>query len=117
MGRIHLYEFITTSIDARQVPESLEGFRTQFLSLHHFKPNDAKQILQNAVDSQSPIAVFEAQERSIPSVLAMLFFPISVLLSTPFIRLFGIGRLVFTYLIPVVPLFVLWDGLVSCFIS
>ena len=107
------FEFITTSIDARKVPESLNGFRTQFLSLHHFKPEDAKQILQNAVDSKSVIGVFEAQERSVPSILAMLFSPISVLLTTPFIRPFKIGRLIFTYLIPIVPLFVLWDGVVS----
>lgn len=107
------FEFITTAIDARKVPESLKGFRTQFLSLHHFKPNDAKQILQNAVDSHSVIGIFEAQERSVPSILAMLFSPISVLLTMPFIRPFKFGRLIFTYLIPIVPLFVLWDGVVS----
>nr|WP_299488757.1 hypothetical protein [uncultured Allomuricauda sp.] len=107
------FEFIATSIDARNVPESLKGFRTQFLSLHHFKPKDARQILQNALNSNSVIGIFEGQERSIPSILAMLFSPISVLLTTPFIRPFKIGRLIFTYLIPVVPLFVLWDGVVS----
>ncbi len=107
------FEFITTSIDARKVPESLKGLRTQFLSLHHFMPNDARQILQNAVDSNSAIGVFEAQERSIPSILAMLFSPISVLFTAPFIRPFKFGRLIFTYLIPIVPLFVLWDGVVS----
>ncbi|RDY57649.1 hypothetical protein [Flagellimonas nanhaiensis] len=108
------FEYIETSIDARNVPESLKGFRTQFLSLHHFKPEDAQRILQNAVDAGSSIGVFEAQERSLPSILAMLFSPISVLLTTPFIRPFKLGRLLFTYLIPIVPLFVLWDGVVSC---
>ncbi|MEO9511210.1 MAG: hypothetical protein ABJN84_14965 [Flavobacteriaceae bacterium] len=107
------FEFITTAIDARKVPKSLKGFRTQFLSLHHFKPDAAKQILQNAVDSGSSIGIFEAQERSVPSILAMLFSPLSVLLTTPFIRPFKFGRLIFTYLIPIVPLFVLWDGVVS----
>lgn len=107
------FEFIATSIDARKVPESLEGLRTQFLSLHHFKPHDARLILQNAVDSKSPIAIFEAQERSVPSILAMLFSPISVLLTTPLIRPFKWARLLFTYIIPIVPLFVLWDGVVS----
>ncbi|WP_298904744.1 hypothetical protein [uncultured Psychroserpens sp.] len=106
--------FIASSIDARNVPESLEGLRTQFLSLHHFKPKDAVKILQNAVDSNNGIAVFEAQERSFPSILAMIFSPLSVLFTTPFIRPFKIGRIIFTYLIPIVPLFVLWDGIVSC---
>lgn len=101
------------SVDARNVPDDLKGLRTIFLLFHHFKPKDARKILQNAVDSGSPIAVFEAQERSIPSVIAMLLSPISVLLTTPFIGPFKLGRIVFTYLIPVVPLIVMWDGVVS----
>ncbi len=107
-------DYIASEVDARDVPKHLSGFRTQFLSLHHFKPNDAIHILQNAVDSQNGIGIFEAQERSFPSILAMVFSPISVLLTTPFIRPFKFGRLLFTYLIPIVPLFVLWDGIVSC---
>ncbi len=107
------FEFIENPIDARNVPTELKGMRTQFLSLHHFKPTDAKQILQNAIDNSSSIAIFEAQERSLPSIIAMIFSPLSVLLTTPFIRPFKIGRIFFTYFIPVVPLFVLWDGIVS----
>lgn len=107
------FEYYTQPVDARKVPAELKGLRTQFLSLHHFKPKDVKLILQNAIDSKSPIAVFEAQERSFASILAMIFSPISVLLTTPFIRPFKIGRIIFTYLIPIVPLFVLWDGVVS----
>lgn len=107
------FKFISVPIDARNVPRKLSGLRTQFLSLHHFKPKDAQQILQNAVDSNSAIAIFEAQERSLPSIIAMIFSPISVLLTTPFIRPFKIGRIIFTYLIPIVPLLVLWDGVVS----
>lgn len=107
------FEYEANSIDARDVPPKLKGLRTQFLSFHHFKPDDSKLILQNAVDSKSAIAIFEAQERSFLSILAMLFSPITVLLTTPFIRPFKIGRIIFTYLIPIVPLFVLWDGIVS----
>lgn len=107
-------DYVTESIDARDVPENLKGLRTQFLSLHHFRPEDAIKILQNAVDSNSAIAIFEAQERSIASLFAMMMSPISVLLTTPFIRPFKFGRILFTYLIPIVPITVFWDGLVSC---
>ena len=107
------FDFVATPIDARHVPQNLKGLRTQFLSFHHFRPDDARQILQNAVDSGSPIAIFEGQERSVPSIVAMLLSPITVLLTTPFIRPFKIGRIVFTYLIPIVPIVVLWDGVVS----
>lgn len=107
------FKYETQSIDARLVPSDLKGVRTQFLSLHHFKEQDAVQILQNAVDSKSPIAIFESQERNVKSVLAMIFSPINVLLMTPFIKPFSIGRIVFTYLIPLVPLFVMFDGILS----
>ena len=105
--------YIEKSVDARDVPSGLIGLRTLFLTLHHFKPNDARLILQNAVDSNQPIAIFEAQERSIASFIAMFFSPLTVLFATPFIRPFKFGRLLFTYLIPIVPLFVWWDGMVS----
>lgn len=107
------FGFVEKSVEARNVPPELNGLRTQFLSLHHFRPDDAQQILQNAINSNRAIAIFEAQERSVPSILAMVFSPISVLLTTPFIRPFKPGRIIFSYLIPIVPLFVLWDGIVS----
>ena len=107
------FNFSKAPVDARSVPNSLTGLRTQFLSLHHFKPDDARSILQNALDSGHGIALFEAQERSAPSIITMLFSPLTVLLTTPLIRPFKLGRIIFTYLIPIVPLFVLWDGLVS----
>ena len=106
-------DYQESAVDARNVPIELKGIRTQFLSLHHFKTLDAQRILQNAVDAHAPIAIFEGQERSIPSIIAMIFSPISVLLTTPFIRPFKLGRIIFTYLIPIIPLFVLWDGIVS----
>lgn len=107
------FEYIADAVDARDIPKELKGLRTQFLSLHHFKPEDVKKILQNAIDNKSNIAIFEGQERSFASILAMFFSPISVLIITPFIRPFKIGRIFFTYIIPLVPLFVWWDGIVS----
>lgn len=107
------FDYIKEPVNVLQVPKRLKGVRTQFLSLHHFKPAEAKSILQNTVDAKSPVAIFEGQERSLPSILAMLFSPITVLFTTPFIRPFKLGRIVFTYLIPIVPLFVMWDGIVS----
>ena len=106
--------FIEESVDARKVPKEIKGLRTLFLAFHHFKPQDAALILQNAVDDNQPICVFEGQERSLPSILGMVFSPITLLLITPFIRPFELKRFVFTYLVPLLPILVLWDGVVSC---
>lgn len=109
-----IFTYSKESIDATHVPTELKGVRTQFLSLHHFEKKQAVQILQNAVDAKSPIAIFEAQERSAPSIFAMIFSPISVYLITPFIKPITFHRFLFTYIFPVVPLFVMWDGILSC---
>ncbi len=73
------FQYKSKPIDAQNVPSELKGLRTQFLSFHHFRPADAILILQNAVSSGSSIAIFEGQERSFGSLLAMIFSPISVL--------------------------------------
>ena len=101
-------------VDATAVPGELVGFRTVFNAFHHFKPADARAVLQSAVSARQPIGVFEIPERTIPIVIAtMVFVPILVLLATPFIRPFRWERLLFTYLIPLVPLTCFWDGFVS----
>ncbi len=113
-SRASNFSYHTESVDARNVPAKLKGFRTQFLSLHHFRPTDAKSILQNAIDSNTAIGIFEAQDRTLPSFVGMLLSPISVCLTTPFIRPFKFGRIFFTYVLPIIPILVLWDGIVSC---
>lgn len=107
-------DYSSHPVNAIDVPSGLHGFRTQFLSFHHFKPIQATQIIQNAVDCKQAIGIFEIQDRSLPSLLVMLFSPLSVLLFTPMIKPFNLGRIIFTYLIPIIPLVVLWDGIVSC---
>lgn len=108
-----VFDFIDYPVDAMNVPSELKGFRTQFTSLHHFKPENAKAIFQNAIDTNQSIGVFEPQQRNIKSMIPMLLSPITVILMTPFIRPFKPGRILFTYLIPVLPLFILWDGVIS----
>ena len=44
----------------------------------------------------------------------MLLMPVFAWLLTPRMRPFRWSRLLLTYLLPVIPLVVLWDGLVSC---
>ncbi|MEM7812275.1 MAG: class I SAM-dependent methyltransferase [Planctomycetota bacterium] len=108
-----VFSFDKNPVDARRVPPRLVGLRTQFLSLHHFNPEDARQILRNAVDAGQPIAVFEAQKRDLRHLIQFSMSPIAVLLMTPLIRPLRMSQLVFTYLVPVIPLVTLWDGLVS----
>ena len=106
-------DYSTEKVDAKNVPNHLKGFRTMFLAFHHFKAEDGALMLKNAVDSGEPIAVFEIYQRTIKDIIGPFFVPIFVLLLTPFIRPFKIGRIIFTYLIPILPLLIMWDGIVS----
>lgn len=100
-------------VDATAVPARLEGVRTQFLSLHHFPASVAVSMLRSAVEAGRPIAVFEAQRRDVKHLVQFGLSPLAVLAMTPAIRPFRWGRLLLTYLPPVVPFFVGWDGVVS----
>jgi hypothetical protein len=109
--RIHYRE---TPVDARRVPDDLTGTRTLFTAFHHFLPADARAVLLDAASRHATIAVFEATHRSALAIVVTLLAPIVVLLVTPAIRPFRWSRLFWTYLIPAIPLAVLFDGLVSC---
>src|SRR4029077_12135205 len=97
-----------------RVPGELTGFRTIFSAFHHFRPEQACAVLADAVHKRQGVAVFEGTQRSVLALLLMLLVPLMVLLVTPFIRPFRWSRLLWTYLIPLMPLTALFDGLVSC---
>ncbi|MEZ5362682.1 MAG: hypothetical protein R2748_10195 [Bryobacterales bacterium] len=61
---------------------------------------------------RQPIAAFEAAE-ALGGDLPLVLVPLFVLLMTPFIRPFRWSRLFWTYVIPVLPLAIFWDGVVS----
>lgn len=109
----HGLYFQEDSINALDVPENLKGFRTMFTAFHHFRPAQAREILRDAANKNCGIGIFEATPRNLKTLLIMLLTPIFVLLLTPKIRPFRLSRIVFTYLIPIVPIVVLFDGIVS----
>ena len=108
-----MVNFVPTPVDARAVPRDLLGLRTLFNGFHHFHPADAQAILRDASAARQPIAIFEVSRRSPTMFFWVLLVPILVLLSTPFMRPFKWSRLFWTYVVPLVPLTCLWDGIVS----
>jgi hypothetical protein len=104
---------VSQPVDARRVPAELRGVRTLFDALHHFDPDEARAILADARDAAVSIAVFEAVSRRPAGVAGALLVPALVLGLTPWVQPFRWRRLLFTYLIPLLPLAIGWDGLVS----
>lgn len=106
----------TDSVNAAEVGEDLQGVRTMICSFHHMPPKVARGILEDAKSAKQPLCVFELSDNSIPKLLAWIALPINFLMClfiTPLVRPMTWYQLVFTYLIPVVPIFYAWDGTVS----
>jgi hypothetical protein len=96
------------------VPKELDGFRTIFSSFHHFDKNSAVKVLQNAVDSNAPIGIFEAAERKWLYIFGVLLStPIFTFACSLFFKPFKWSRVFYTYIIPLIPFFALSDGIVS----
>ena len=107
-------EVVTESVDATSVPATLDGFRTLFTSFHHFEPQRARAILANAARSGRGIGVFEYTERRpLLWTLPLILIPALIWCVTPFMRPLTWRRVLWTYLLPVVPLVAVLDGVVS----
>jgi hypothetical protein len=106
--------FCGESIDAMEIPRALAGFRTVFSSYHHFSPEQARAVLQNAVDAGEGIGIFEITRRTPAAIGLMLPWSLLVFVTTAWARPFRWSRLFWTYVIPLIPLVVLFDGVVSC---
>lgn len=101
-------------LDARRVPAELEGVRTCFAGLHHFRPDDAVEILAACAAEGHGLAVFEPSSRRLLDALAVPLIGLASIVAAPLLRPFRWGRLFWTWLVPLVPLVVVWDGWVSC---
>jgi hypothetical protein len=107
-------EYLQEPVDATDLPADLHGFRTLFTSFHHLRPDAARRVLANAVNDGEGIGIFEYTERNwLIWTFPILVIPIFVWLCTPLIRPFNWGRLLWTYVVPVVPFVAMWDGFVS----
>jgi hypothetical protein len=106
--------FSDQPVNAMRISATVRGFRTMFSSFHHFRPEEASAMLRDAVEQGRGIAVFEAAKSDLRTIVMVCGVPFLIWAVTPFIRPFRWSRLLFTYLVPVIP-FVVWiDGILSC---
>ncbi|MCJ1252931.1 hypothetical protein MMC24_000737 [Lignoscripta atroalba] len=116
--------FIPTSVDASNAPSDLlenfsngstkrKVFRLFSLAFHHFDDPLAEKILHNSIKTSDGFGIFELTERTFSSlVTCSLMWPLLLLIS-PFYFWRSPGHLFFTYVIPIIPFVVVFDGYVS----
>ncbi len=108
--------YLESRIDAANVPADLEGIRTMICSFHHMPPTVAKAILTDCFQKRKGLCIFEISDNSAPNFLWWIPLPIGfilTLLMTPFVRPLSLGQLFFTYIIPIMPIMIAWDGAAS----
>lgn len=103
-------------VDAGNVAADHAGVRTMICSMHHMPPPVARRIVADAHAKRQPLCVFEISDNSAPIQLWWLALPFAFLMTlalTPMIRPMTWKQLVFTYVIPILPILVAWDGAAS----
>jgi hypothetical protein len=113
-GRI---DFVSEPVDAVDIPTEIKGIKTMFTGFHHFKPEEVRKFFLNARDKNQTICIFDYVPNKI---LTILLFPLTFIISfiqfyflSFFVKPLSLVRLLFTNIIPVVPLVAAWDGFVS----
>ena len=108
------------SVDATQLDKVPLGLRTMINSFHHMDVGNAKKIIESAQKSKQPLLIYEMAENKIPLFLWWLLLPISLIIlivmvffMTPFTKPIDVRQLLFTYLIPIIPICYAWDGQAS----
>ena len=101
-------------VDATDVPADLDGVRTVINGFHHLRPELARRLVVDAARKRQPFIAVEVVERRWQTVLLLMGTPILALLLSPFQRPLTASRLALTWLLPLIPLGVWWDGMCSC---
>lgn len=112
LGKENL-RYLRKSVNASDPPPDMPGVRSMFACFHHLKPDLARAVLERAYRAREAICIFEITDPTPPGILSCVMMPLYVLLLTPFVRPMTWGQLFFTYVIPVLPVLISWDGLVS----
>ncbi len=112
--------YLKNSVNATNLKDLPQGLKTMINSFHHMPQNVAKGILKSAQDNKQPLLIYEIGENKIPTLLWWLLLPISLTIlfimtwfMTPFVKPLTWKQLLFTYLIPIIPICYAWDGQAS----
>ncbi len=105
----------TIPLDATNLDNDTKGILTMVGSFHHMKPELAGKILLEAQQKRQPICIMEINKK-FPIILWWLFIPLSIILClfiTPLVKPLTVKQIIFTYLIPIIPICFAWDAVIT----
>jgi len=108
------------SVNALHFESMPTGLKTMVNSFHHMSPEIAQKILKSAESNKEPFLIYEIAENKVPTIIWWLLLPLSLviliimsLFMTPFVKPLTFKQIVFTFLIPIIPIIYAWDGQAS----
>ena len=107
-----LISFAEQPVAVNRVPDQLGELRSMFSALHHFTPEEVRLIFADSLKNGKGIFIAEPFERSWRDLLVMLL-GVPLFMLYPLLRRFSIKRFVLCTLVPVIPLTIVFDGVVS----
>lgn len=103
-------------VEMRSYQGSEMGLHLSVNAFHQLRAEEALGLLNRMAEQKQPIAIVEGNNDSLWQVFGMVVIvPLTVLFTAPFVQPFRWGRLVFTYLIPILPLVTFLDGFLALF--
>lgn len=109
-------EYRAEPVDATRVPSDLGAGRPRLIinAFHHFTPRKAKEILEDAARSSTGIFIAENFERNPLRTFGPGFYGMPAAFANPALTTKDRwSKAALTWLVPIVPAAVAWDGLVS----
>ncbi|PPD20322.1 MAG: hypothetical protein CTY22_04695 [Methylomonas sp.] len=120
-GRINLmpgdrFKYLNESVDIVSKHAEYSYPKIFINSFHHFSKEQVVGIFNANLGNNNEIIIMEYVRKSFLGFLSMVVGPLVVFLTLPFVvRLKHLPVMAFfTYLLPIFPLMMLWDGIVSC---
>jgi hypothetical protein len=108
-------DYVETSTDATNTKELNANLIFMCSSFHHFSPDMAKKILLNASKNSNGIFIREILSRNFFNMISSIFNLLPLMLTPFFSGRFTFFKLLITTIVPIVPLMIIFDGIVSVF--
>lgn len=106
--------YYPSSVDATSTNFTRENTYTMFNAFHHLSAEERERSVRRIKAAGANAYFVEILEPTLVcGIKIFLGTTIGVLLLMPFVRPFSLGRLFFTYLIPINIITIAWDGLLS----
>lgn len=110
------FHYIESSIDITLEQNNHPHPKIFINSFHHLTPEQVDNLLINNLKNGYSLLILEYVRKTPMGYLSMLISPLIIALTLPFVvspRHLPVMAL-FTYLLPLFPLMLLWDGIISC---